>query len=420
MKQSALLTKIALIINYMVFAILLNSVGAVILQVQRSFAVSKADASLLEGFKDIPIAVFSFLMASFLPRIGLKNGMILGLIAVSVMCYAMPLVANEFWYFKLLFAVVGASFAIIKISVFSAIGLVTDGIKAHSSLMSLIEGFFMIGVLLGNVFFSLFIDDNFPESTFWLQVYWFLGGMTILAAMLLFFSKIDEKEANREVKVSFGKDFMDMIRLAIRPLVLIFVLSAFLFVLIEQSFQTWTPTFYAEVLMVPASMSIQAGAVLAGAFAIGRLIAGYFLRKIHWLKFTLISVICVGICVLLTLPLAGKASIDPTSGITWFSAPAVVYIFPIMGVFLSPIYPTINSVVLSALPKYMHSSMAGLIVVFSALGGTTGSMITGLLFEAFGGKQAFYYSLIPIVLLSLSLILLNYFTKSKVGHEAGK
>ena len=60
--------KLSLFINYFVFAILLNSVGAVILQVQRNFDVSKADASILEGFKDIPIAIISFIVASFLPN----------------------------------------------------------------------------------------------------------------------------------------------------------------------------------------------------------------------------------------------------------------------------------------------------------------------------------------------------------------
>ena len=63
---------------------------------------------------------------------------------------------------------------------------------------------------------------------------------------------------------------MSMIKLIALPLVLVFIVGVFLFVLIEQSFQTWTPTFYKEILAVPSSMAIQAGAVLAGAFAIGR------------------------------------------------------------------------------------------------------------------------------------------------------
>ena len=55
----------------------------------------------------------------------------------------------------------------------------------------------------------------------------------------------------------------------------------------------------------------------------------------------------------------------------------------------------------------MHSSMSGLIVVFSALGGTTGSIITGHVFEKFDGQTAFYFSLIPMTLLLISLQLFN-------------
>jgi predicted MFS family arabinose efflux permease len=60
--------------------------------------------------------------------------------------------------------------------------------------------------------------------------------------------------------------------------------------------------------------------------------------------------------------------------------------------------------------------MSGLIVVFSALGGTTGSIITGHMFEAFDGVTAFYLSLVPMVLLGIALFILNQLRK-KVKDE---
>lgn len=408
-----LLIRLSLIFNYMVFAVLLNSVGAVILQVQRTFDVSKAEASVLEGFKDLPIAIFSFIVASFLPKIGLKKGMLMALLLVAGMCFAMPIVANEFWYFKMLFAAVGISFAVIKVSVFAMIGLITEDSKQHSSLMSTIEGFFMIGVLLGNVFFSLFVNDADPRSTAWLSIYWYLGALSLVAALFLLLAQVNESASKRE-NTGALEEFLDMIKLVAKPLVLVFAASAFLFVLIEQSFMTWTPTFYQDVLKVPASMGIQAGAVLAGALALGRLLAGIVLKKVHWLTFTLVSTAMVGVCVLLTLPLSNELP-ESSTAITWFNAPFVVYLFPLLGVFLAPIYPTINSVVLSALPKYMQSAMSGLIVVFSALGGTTGSIITGNIFESYGGTNAFYFSLIPIIGLCLVLILLSKQVKKQAA-----
>jgi len=58
---------------------------------------------------------------------------------------------------------------------------------------------------------------------------------------------------------------------------------------------------------------------------------------------------------------------------------------------------------LTALPKTDHAAMTGLLVVFSALGGTTGSFITGQVFARFDGQTAFYLSLLPMAVLLLSL-----------------
>lgn len=58
--------------------------------------------------------------------------------------------------------------------------------------------------------------------------------------------------------------------------------------------------------------------------------------------------------------------------------------------------------------------MTGLIVVFSALGGTTGSTIVGWLFKNVGAQQAFYYTIIPMILLLLTLLVLHKLTRNNV------
>ena len=399
--------KIALFLNYFVFAFLLNSVGTVILQVQRSMDVSKGSASVLEGFKDIPIAIASFILASFLPKIGLKKSMLLGLALVSIFCFITPF-TNGFWYFKILFLVIGVSFALIKIAVFATIGLITNNQKEHGSFMGILEGVFMGGILLGNIVFSLFIDDTNPKSTNWLNIYWFMGGVALLAFMVLFVSKLDESQATIE-KRKFSEDFKEMLLLIVKPLTLIFIISIFLYVLIEQSFQTWFPTFYTDIINAPASMAVQAGAVLGGAFMIGRFLGGFILNKVKWIYLLSFCLVASAILIVLVLPLSGNSSTEGL--ITWSNAPAVVYLMPLIGLFLAPVYPTINSTILSSLPKHMHSSMAGLIVVFSALGGTTGSIITGNVFQKYDGATAFYLSLIPLIGILISIWILYAKTK---------
>ena len=75
--------KLSLYLNYFVFAILLNSVGIVILKAISLYGVDEVEASVLEAFKDLPIAIVSFFMASFLPRIGYKKAMLAALALVS-------------------------------------------------------------------------------------------------------------------------------------------------------------------------------------------------------------------------------------------------------------------------------------------------------------------------------------------------
>ena len=253
--------------------------------------------------------------------------------------------------------------------------------------------------------FSLFIDDNNPRSQSWLNMYWLMGGISLMAFFVLLMSPLNESAAKIE-KRSFSEDFKEMLLIAFKPLILVFIASIFLYVLIEQSFQTWFPTFYEGILNAPASMAIQAGAVLAGAFMIGRFSAGIVLSRVKWIYVLSVCLIVVAIIVLIALPLANNVVLGDK--ISWLKAPLVVYIMPIMGLFLAPVYPTLNSTILSALPKHMHSSMSGLIVVFSALGGTTGSIITGHVFDAYSGTTAFYFSLIPITAIFMIIWVLHF------------
>lgn len=391
---------LALFLIYFVFAILLNSVGTVILQVINNYEVSKSSASILEAFKDLPIAVVSFLVASFLPRLGYKNAMLVGLAIVTAACVAMPLLPG-FATAKMLFLGVGVAFALVKVSVYSTLGLIATDRKHHASIMNTLEGFFMVGVLGAYWVFAHFIDSANPKSQSWLQVYWVLGALCALTFVLLATTRFDESGAELPQGRSRWDDFLAMIRLFFKPLVCVFVLTAFLYVLIEQSVGTWLPTFNNEILKLPTAMSVQVASIFAACLAIGRLSAGVVMRKVHWYTVMNGCVIGMAAMVLLALPLTRELAID--ANVTWATAPLATFLFPLIGLFMAPIYPGINSVMLSSLPKNQHSSMTGLLVIFSALGGTTGSFITGYVFGNFSGHFAFYLTLVPITLVLITL-----------------
>ncbi len=403
--------KLSLMLNYFVFAILLNSVGTVILQVQNNFGISESSASILEAFKDLSIAITSFLIASYIVRIGYKRAMLLALLLVTAACLAMPFLPS-FWMTKVLFATVGVSFALIKVSVFATIGIVTEDEKEHASFMNFLESFFMVGILSGYFVFSAFVDDSNPASTAWLNAYFLLAGISFAAFLLLLSTPLDESEvqAVQEEPKSLGEEFAGMFGLLGRPLVMVFLVSAFVYVLVEQGIMSWLPSFNSQILNLPTSLSIEMAAILAGSTALGRFLAGFVLRKLEWFPVIAGSLVLAAILVLVSLPLA--SGIEEGRVITgWLDAPLAAFVFPMIGLCLAPIYPAINSVILSALPVQQHAPMSGLIVVFSALGGTTGSMITGYMFEHYDGQTAFYMSLIPLTILLVSLFAFNRMVK---------
>ncbi len=390
-------------LNYFVFAILLNSVGIVILKSQKNYGVNEIQASILEAFKDLPIAIVSFLIASFLPRIGYKKAMLIGLGLVTFACISMYF-GNSFDTAKLLFATVGISFALIKVSVYSLIGTITENQKEHNSLMSSIEGVFMIGIALAYFLFPAFNSETNPDA--WLNVYLFLAFVSLLSFGFLFFAKFESQ--TQIPGVDLADDFRQMFKLFAKLLTIVFVISAFLFVMIEQGIMTWLPTFNDKVLHLPENISIMMASILAVSLAVGRLLAGQITKKINWIWVLVFCIICAMLIVLFVLPKTVGLKVTNINSLT--DIPLIGFAFPLVGLFIAPIYPLLNSVILSALPKKLHSSMTGLIVVFSALGGTIGSRIIGWLFMNQGPENAFYFTLIPMSLLLVSFFILKKLT----------
>jgi fucose permease len=137
------------------------------------------------------------------------------------------------------------------------------------------------------------------------------------------------------------------------------------------------------------------------------------LRRLPWYALLNLCVIGMGLLVTLTLPLAH--GVTARANVGWFNAPIAAYVIPLIGLLMAPIYPVINSVALSSLPKPSHAAMTGLIVIFSALGGTLGSRITAIVFSRFDGIHAFYFSLVPML-----LILITLFFFKRETDRAGK
>lgn len=258
--------KLSLFLIYFVFAALLNSVGILVERSQEVYGVLKADAALLEPFKDLSIAFVSFLIGSILPKIGYKRGMLISLGLVFFGCLGMYF-GNSFWAVKILFAITGMTFAIVKVSVYALIGYVTDSKEGHSQLMSFIETIFMLGIIFMYLIFPLFYDDeNDPNA--WLRGYLLMTAIVGLAFFIVLFSKFDIVVERKQTTIN--KDILDMLRLFANPMVWLFAVFAFFYVMTEQGIMTWLPTFNKETLHIKASLATQVSVILMASFAIGR------------------------------------------------------------------------------------------------------------------------------------------------------
>ncbi|MBT4778849.1 MAG: MFS transporter [Polaribacter sp.] len=399
--------KISLYLNYFVFAILLNSVGIVISKSINVYFVTESQASVLEAFKDLPIAIVSFFIASFLPRFGYKKGMLVGLAIVFFGCLQMVF-GNAFLYTKILFLSIGVSFALIKLSVYSLIGIITNSKKEHAALMSSIEGFFMVGIAFAYILFPAFYSDDVNS---WLNVYYVLCVLIAISFVFLLFSKVEYQVESSASTLK--EDLIQSVKLIIVPLVLVFIISAFLFVMIEQGIMTWLPRFNEKIFLFSENLSVQMAVIFALSLALGRFIAGFLTKRMPWVYLVIICIVISGGILLGVLPQLSE-NIETLSIIeNTTDVPVLGFILPLIGLFIAPIYPLLNSTVLSSLPKSLHSPMSGLIIIFSAIGGTIGSRVIGELFESIGGANAFYFLLIPMSLLIVFVLLIDRMSKKQ-------
>lgn len=391
--------KIVIIINYIIFAMLLNSVGILIQKSMNVYGVSPVAASTLELFKDMSIAFASFLLGSFLPRLGYKRGFILSLLVVMIGCLSMYY-GNSFANVQILFAVTGISFAVVKVSVYALIGQISPDKKSLNSFLSIVESVFMLGIALAYILFPLFYNEQNPDA--WLQIYLLIAVLVLLSILVVYFTKFNITD--KAVVASPLKDFTGMLRLMKRPIVLIFAISAFLYVMTEQGIMSWLPTFNERVLHLPEKISVNIALILALSIAAGRFFSGLLVNYVKWIFIVITGLVGAALIIVLILPQTNNLNLGPIQNLQ--DVPLIGYIFPLIGLFLAPIYPLMNSVVLGVTDRTLHSSMAGLLTFFSALGGTLGSRIVGYLFESIGGNQAFYFALIPLTLLVATLFML--------------
>ncbi|KPE51108.1 MFS transporter [Chryseobacterium indologenes] len=372
-------------LTFLIFSMVLNCMGLVILQLSEDISYEKL--GFLESFKDLPIAFISLFAVNFIGKTGTKKALITALVIVGTCSCLLPFI-EDFWFYKVWFAIIGTCFAIGKICVF---GIIRNNISDEKSLaqtMNSVEASFMIGIFVVNMGFGWLISSQYSE--FW--KFGFLSIALLSAVTLFLFSRLTISEA----KKTETKGIISELSGFVNPVTIAFLGVIFFIVFVEQGFNSWLPSFYKNHLKVDSFFSLQATSFLALFSYAGRTATANIIQRFSLSKYYLL---CIGlIMAVLTLIVGIQYSISENSGI-------LVFLFPVIGLFLSPLYPVVNSKMIAQIDKDKINLFTSLIVIFSSLGSSVSSIIMSLLF----GKELLNYYPVYIllavsVLLTVSLI----------------
>jgi fucose permease len=104
----------------------------------------------------------------------------------------------------------------------------------------------------------------------------------------------------------------------------------------------------------------------------GRFLGAWMLARIRWT---------------VALPLFSGAILACFAASVVGGSETAVYLLPLSGLFMSVVYPTINSKGISCFPKSEHGAVAGVILFFTCAAAALGPLAMGAVSDAFGGPR---------------------------------
>ena len=156
------------------------------------------------------------------------------------------------------------------------------------------------------------------------------------------------------------------------PYALAFSLGAFLYVAVECAIYVWMPTLLKDYNGSLAGLSAYALPVFFALRAGGRFLGAWMMARFSWTAVLALFSFAILAC------FAG-------SMIGGLNVAAVL--LPVSGLFMSVVYPTINSKGISCFPKVEHGAVAGVILFFTCASAALGPLAMGAVSDAFGDPK---------------------------------
>ena len=366
---------------FMMFAMTTDAVGVIIPQVIKAFSLGMTAGGAFHYATMSGIALAGLALGFLADRLGRKPAIILGLALFAVSAFLFS-AGQNFGFFVVLLFISGAAIGIFKTAALALIGDISTSTKSHTSTMNAVEGFFGVGAIIGPAIVAWLLATG--ASWKWLYVIaGFLSvGLIVTALMVRYPARVASSAPPADLKATLG-----MMR---DPFALAFSLGAMLYVGVETAIYVWMPTLLADYDGPAVVLATYALAIFFVLRAAGRFLGAWILNHFSW------TTVLAGASFLIFACFLGSAL---------FGRGAAVWLLPLSGLFMSVIYPTLNSKGISCFPKIQHGAVAGVILFFTCVSAVLAPLGMGAVSDLFGGAQ--YGFLLATVLAGLLFALLG-------------
>jgi MFS transporter, FHS family, L-fucose permease len=374
---------------FMMFAMTTDSVGVIIPEVVKEFHLSMTVGGAFHYAAMSGIAFVGFFLGYLADKIGRKKSIILGLVLFALNSYLFS-VGRSFAFFVVLLVISGVAIGIFKTGALALIGDITQSTVEHTATMNTVEGFFVVGAIIG----PAIVAHLLAGGTSWKWLYLIAGTICLLLIVTASFVKYPQTAGSSE-----SVDLKRTLQMMKNPYALGFSAATFLYVTVESAVYVWMPTLlagYQGRLIWVATYAISIFFVLRTA---GRFIGSWVLARLNWATvvtiFSLAILLCFGISMLAGVHVA-------------------IILLPLSGLFMSVLYPTLNSKGISCFRKPKHGAVSGVILFFTCVAAVLGPLAMGVVSDHFGDpKYGFVLATVCAALLFVALLLNQIFNAAR-------
>jgi len=368
---------------FMMFAMTTDAVGVIIPQVIKEFHLNMTVAGAFQYATMSGIAFAGFFLGYLADKLGRKMAIILGLVLFALNSYLFA-VGSSFLFFLVLLLISGTAIGIFKTGALALISDITRSTTEHTTTMNAVEGFFAVGAIIGPATVSHFLAVG--ASWKWLYV---MAG-TICVALIVTASSVTYPQSTRSVESVDLKRTIAMMR---NPYALGFSGVIFLYVAVESAVYVWMPTLLSTYHGSATFVAAYAISIFFVLRAAGRFLGVWMLAKLNWAAVVTLFSLAILACFLSSM--IGGISVS-------------VFLLPLSGLFMSVLYPTINSKGISCFRKAEHGAIAGVILFFTCAAAVVGPLAMGAISDSLGGPKYGFILATGFASLLFVALLLNW------------